>query len=143
MKLPGQGRPGRAAAIVVTVAALLVLAPSAFATTEVLGKVDGLKYVRASDTVAATNLSAASATVHANCGVSPWKTTGGGAAIDGAAGSSYLTQSEDYVKRWYGIGWHYAQPAKPLRVFGICSKSSAISHDTHVASFATAPPPSV
>jgi hypothetical protein len=142
MRRAGHGGLGRGTAILGVAVAFACFAPAASATTDVLGKVGGLKYVRTSKPVAAASMSPTAARDRARCGASPWRTTGGGVALEGTARSSYLSLSEDYTNSWYGIGWHLAQAARKLSVFGVCSKSTAITHDTHVNSFPATPPES-
>jgi hypothetical protein len=143
MRLSGHGGLARGGAILGAAIACAAVAPAASATTDVLGKVGGLKYVRASDTVAAASMSPTARTVRARCGAREWETTGGGVALEGTARTSYLSQSSDFVNSWYGTGWHLSQAARKLSTYGICSKSTAITHDTHVNSFPSAPPTSV
>jgi hypothetical protein len=143
MRPSGHGGVARGGAVIGVAIAFALVVPAASASTTTLGKVGGLKYVRASDTVAAASMSATAKTVRARCGASPWRTTGGGAALEGTARSSYLSLSEDNINSWYGTGWHVAQAARKLSTYGVCSKSTAITHDTHVESFPPTPPTSV
>jgi hypothetical protein len=122
--------------------AFAALASGASAATTTLGKAGGLKYVRGSETVAAAGASATSARAKASCGQSPWKTTGGGVALAGAVSDTYASLDSDQLHSWFGAAWHVSQPKRTLSSFGICSKSTAISHDVHLASIPQAPPTS-
>ncbi len=143
MEMRGHGGLGRAGATLGVAIGFLVAASVASATTTTLGKAGGLKYVRATGTVGAAGLAPADATVQARCGASAWRTTGGGVALAGSAPTAYLSQSSDFLHSWYGTGWHRAEPARRLSVFGICSKNAAFTHKTRLASFPPAPPTSV
>jgi hypothetical protein len=137
-RLPGPLARG-AFACALAGALLLALAASSHAATTTLGQEGGLKYVRAQTTVAATGATRAGAYTEVRCGRRPWKTTGGGAALSGDAGASFLSQIQTGSRATTGAAWHALQPQRKLSVYGICSKSKAVSWAGQLQTFPPAP----
>lgn len=117
---------------------LLALAGSSEAATETLGKAGGLKYVRAEATVPATVGTRAGGFAVADCGAA-WTATGGGAALVGDAGVSFLSEIRLVDHLVEAGAWHAVQPERMLSAYGICSRRAAVANDVHTGNFAPAP----
>jgi hypothetical protein len=121
--------------------ALGVAGPSQAATTQTLGTVGGLKYVRADGTLPQTVGTRTGDFVQAYCG-SVWTATGAGVAVGGDPSVSFLSATDVGKYGVYGGGWHALQPDQKLSVYGICAKTATVTADTRYANFPT-PPSSV
>ncbi|MFL5893287.1 MAG: hypothetical protein ACJ75I_11165 [Solirubrobacterales bacterium] len=126
----------RAVLTCATSAALLLglVGSSQAATTQNLGTLGGLKYVRADSTLPETVGTRTGDYINAYCG-SDWTATGGGAALAGDPSVSFVSGSDVGKYGVYGGGWHALQPDRKLSVYGICSKSPAVSTDKRYADF--------
>ncbi len=108
------------------------------ATTVPLGSAGGLKYVRADGTLPQTAGTRTGDYVQAYCGLA-WTATGGGVAVAGNPIASFVSGTDVSKYGVWGGGWHALQPQRRLSVYGICSKSSAVTTDTRYANFPAAP----
>lgn len=130
----------RAALGCVSLGAVLfgLVGPSHAATNQTLGTVAGLKYVRADSTLPQTVGTRTGDYINAYCG-SDWTATGGGVALAGDPGVSFVSNTDVDDYGVYGGGWHALQPDRKLSVYGICSKSPAVTTDQRFADFPSPP----
>ena len=108
------------------------------ATTVNLGAAGGLKYVRADGTMPQTVGTRTGDYLQAYCG-NAWTATGGGVALAGDPRASYVSATDVAKYGVWGGGWHAVQPDRRLSVYGICSKSPAVTTDTRYDDFTAAP----
>lgn len=118
--------------------ALSLAGASQAATTQTLGTVGGLKYVRANGTLPQTVATRTGDFVQAYCG-SVWTATGGGVAVGGDAPDSFVSALDVGKYGVYGGAWHALQPDRNMSVYGICAKTASVTADTRYTNF-PAPP---
>jgi len=130
----------RAALACVTVGAfaLSLAGSSQAATTQTLGTVGGLKYVRADGTLPQTVGTRTGDYLNAYCG-SVWTATGGGVAAGGDPGATFMSALDVGKYGVYGGAWHAVQPDRSMSLYGICAKTGTVTADTRYTNF-PAPP---